>query len=157
MSRVEWGNDLKTGIDEIDLQHRQLVDLFNQFKEAKQDPHQMRKVIHGLRRYVASHFVFEEALMNDAGYRFARVHKKVHELISKRLAEIHRRFREGQDVTGELNNLLDTWLYSHTKNDDAAYVKTVKNYLGTRPRRSSGGGWLTRALRGSWNWLRGKS
>lgn len=146
MNHVEWSNELKTGIEEVDLQHRQFVDFLNQFHEACQDRHKVRRVIDGLRGYVSYHFTFEESLMEGSGYRFMRAHKKVHELISKRLTEIHQRFNAGDDVTERLENLLSK-CYDHIQNDDAAYVSVVKPYLDTLPGNRSADGWLVRLFR----------
>ena len=127
MSRFEWSNNLDTSIEEIDLQHRQLVNFFNQFMDAQQDRHEVRMALENLRSYALYHFAFEESLMDAAGYEFVRAHKKVHELIDKRLNEIYLRFNAGDDVTGRMGNLLIKW-HDHILNDDTAYSSIVKAY-----------------------------
>ncbi len=131
MAYLTWTNDLDTGIDVIDEQHRQIVDYINQLHDAKlaRNRNAIAKVIDDTVEYTVSHFGFEEALIEDAGYAFVRPHKRVHELFIRRVSEYKQRFERGEDVVDELHDLLSRWLFSHIRNDDAAYVPAVKSSL----------------------------
>jgi hemerythrin len=132
MAHLKWTNNLNTGIDVIDGQHRQIVDYINQLDDAKhtQNKTVIGKVIDDMVDYTVSHFGFEETLIEDAGYEFARPHKRVHELFIKRVSEYKTRYDSGEDVAAdELHGLLSRWLFSHILNDDAAYVPSVKASL----------------------------
>jgi hemerythrin len=76
--------------------------------------------------YTLSHFTFEESMQEDANYPYIKAHKKVHSLFTKRIAEYQERFKLGEDISEELNNLLVTWLLNHIKHDDADYVESFK-------------------------------
>lgn len=145
MSHFIWLNELNTGIDVIDGQHRRLVDYINQLHDArlKHDRRAVGDVIDATVDYTLSHFGFEESLMEEAGYPFTRAHKKVHELFVKRVAEFQLRFRAGEDISEELHSLLAKWLFTHIRNDDADYVAAVKEKLHIDGRRP---GWLSRSL-----------
>ena len=132
MAYLKWTKDLDTGIDVIDGQHRQIVDYINQLHDAKvtENEQVISKVLGDTIEYTVSHFGFEETLLEDAGYEFIRPHKKVHELFIKRINEYKQRFDSGEDVAEELLDLLSRWLFSHIRNDDAAYVPTVMSTLG---------------------------
>ncbi|MDP2833652.1 MAG: bacteriohemerythrin [Pseudomonadota bacterium] len=148
MSQLVWSNDLNTGIDVIDSQHRRIVEFINQLGDARQagDRAAIGEVIEGMVDYTLSHFAFEESLMEDAGYEFLRGHQKVHELFVKRVADMQAQFKAGNDVSDELHGLLRRWLFSHIRSDDAAYVGAVKGNMKALVRDQSKEGWLSRSL-----------
>ncbi len=131
MAHLEWTKDLNTGIDVIDGQHRQIVDYINQLHDVRMTRNRtvIGKIIEDTVEYTVSHFGFEEALIEDAGYPYARPHKRVHELFIKRVGEYKARFNNGEDIAEELHGLLSRWLFSHILNDDAAYVPAVQASL----------------------------
>ena len=89
MNRIEWQDDLDTGIEVIDRQHRRMVAMANAVCEAQErgDRAAIGDVLEGLIDYTLSHFTFEEALMEDAGYAFADAHKRVHEVYAGRIED----------------------------------------------------------------------
>jgi len=148
MARLEWTDDLDTGIDVIDGQHRRIVEFINNLQEARLAGNQavIGEVIEGMVDYTLSHFAFEETLMEDAGYPFLRAHRKVHELFVRRVAEFQKRFKAGEDVSEALFNLLVRWLFNHIRNDDAGYVASVQSRLqGAEPEKRRSG-WFARTL-----------
>ena len=130
---ITWNHELDTGIDVIDKQHRRIVDYINALEtaHAAHDRAAVGQTLDDLVDYTMSHFAFEESLQEDAGYTFAKAHKRVHELFTRRVNDYVERHRLGDDVDDELHKLLANWLVNHIKRDDADYVGTVKtNMLG---------------------------
>ena len=86
---IIWESKLDTGIDVIDHQHRRIVDYINDLEIAKAmgDKKKVTDVIEQLIDYTQSHFGFEESMMEEAGYKFLKPHKKVHELFIKRVTD----------------------------------------------------------------------
>ena len=78
MALLVWLPELDTGIEEIDRQHRRIVEYINKLHELKatHDRAELGEVIGEMVDYTLSHFVFEEALIENAGYLFAGPHKK---------------------------------------------------------------------------------
>jgi len=146
MAHLVWQNDLNTGIEEIDNQHKRIVEMINHLYDAEQngDNNEIREVLVDLVDYTQSHFAFEETLMEDAGYRFSRAHKKVHELFIRRVVEYRMRFDAGENIVQELRDTLSRWLFSHIRSEDAAYAETVKANMNTL---SNDQGWLSRSLK----------
>ncbi|HEY0722214.1 MAG TPA: bacteriohemerythrin [Gammaproteobacteria bacterium] len=149
MPHIIWTDNLNTGIDVIDSQHRQLIDYINQLHDIRlsHDKKVVATVIEAMVDYTISHFGFEEALMEDAGYEFFRPHKRVHELFIKRIEALQRRFNNGEDILEELHSLLTRWLFNHIKNDDASYISSVKPKVQLHIQEEVRTGWLTRSLR----------
>lgn len=131
MAILAWVPELDTGIDEIDRQHRRIVDYINKLYELRESPDReaLGDVIGEMVDYTLSHFVFEETLIENAGYMFAGPHKKVHELFTRRVSEMQTRFDAGEDVAAELHGMLSRWLFNHIRNEDHGYVDSAKAYL----------------------------
>jgi hemerythrin len=125
---IVWVPDLNTGIDVIDQQHRRIVDFINDLETAQalSEQEQIKQVIEDCVDYTLSHFAFEESLQEEAGYRYCKPHKKVHELFTRKVVEYQERLAMGDDIAAELHAMLARWLINHIKQDDADYVSTVK-------------------------------
>jgi len=130
---IIWDSKLDTGIDVIDHQHKRIVDYINDLEIAKLkgDKKMVTDVIEQLIDYTQSHFGFEESMMEEAGYKFVKPHKKVHELFIKRVTEFTMRAAKGEDIADELHSMLAKWLLNHIANEDRDYSDTVKNMVGT--------------------------
>lgn len=151
---IAWTNDLNTEIDVIDRQHRRIVDYINNLEiaHAQQDLELIGKVLDDLVDYTLSHFAFEESLQEEAGYKFCKPHKKVHDLFVRRVNEYVERFKLGDDVTAEIHKMLSNWLINHIKRDDADYVSAVKaNMVGiiAEKEKKKEGGWFKRFFKSS--------
>jgi len=146
-----WNAQLNTNIKEIDEQHRKIVDYINVLERANQkaDRQMIAEAMAGVIDYTQSHFAFEESLLEEAGYRFVKPHKKVHELFIRRINSYVERHNKGENVGEELYKLLSTWLVNHIQHDDADYVASVKvNVEGVISKRKKQANWFTRFLRG---------
>ena len=128
---INWSVDLDTGIEVIDHQHRQIVDFINQLEAANiaKDKAKIKDVVDACVDYTLSHFAFEESLQEEAGYKYCKPHKKVHELFTRKVAEYQQRVDLGDDVADELHGMLSRWLINHIKRDDADYVAAVKSNM----------------------------
>lgn len=145
---IVWTQDLNTGIEVIDDQHKMIVDYINQLELAvkQRDRAAVGGVLVDLTDYTLSHFAFEESLQEDADYMFAKPHKSVHEVFAKRIARYQERHNSGDNVAEELHAMLVNWLIDHIKRDDMAYVSAVKgNMLKVIAEKDKGGtAWIKR-------------
>lgn len=128
---IMWSPDLDTGIEVIDRQHQRIVEYINQLEQTRNhhDRNVMKQVLDDLVDYTQSHFAFEESLQEEAGYKYAKPHQKVHQLFIKRINAYQERFTRGEDITDELHQVLVTWLINHIRRDDADYVGSVKQNM----------------------------
>lgn len=132
MGKFLWTEQLNTGIEVIDNQHRRIVEYINQLEDARLGGYsraEVSSIIDELVDYTISHFAFEESMQEEAGYPFVKAHKKVHDLFAQRVSEYQARFSRGEDVSKALSSLLVTWLFNHIKRDDVDYVESVKANL----------------------------
>jgi hemerythrin len=150
MAYLVWQDDLNTGIQIIDDQHKRIVAMINLLIHANENNHsreEVGEVLGELVDYTLSHFAFEEALLEEAGYAFTRPHKRVHEIFTVRVSEFNLRFQAGEDVTQDLINLLSRWLFNHIRNDDKAYAQTVINNIAHLTENKQAGGWFSRSFK----------
>jgi hemerythrin len=126
-----WTSDLNTGIQEIDVGNRKIVDYINTLSTAKSagDREELGKVLDLLLDYVCTHFLFEEHMMEQAGYEYRSAHEKVHEIFAKKLAEFRGRYMDGGAPFDEVIAMLVTWVDVHIRNEDKMYAETVQEKI----------------------------
>ncbi|RKW27300.1 MAG: bacteriohemerythrin [Kingella sp. (in: b-proteobacteria)] len=128
MAYVFWTHDLETGFKDIDEQHKHLVDCLEQLYVANEtnDREKIGKVLEELIFYTADHFAYEERMLEEANYRLVDAHKKVHLNFVNKVLEYQQRFDNGEDVTNDMLNLLEGWLFRHIRINDMGFVADVK-------------------------------
>lgn len=129
--KIEWSSEYELGIDVIDGQHRRIVEYINQVHESEQHSGDaaLNEVMTNLVDYTLSHFAFEEAMMEDAGYRDLAAHKITHKTFARQIELIKARYDKGDDVAVELSDVLLEWLLQHIMTDDQSYTPVVKEKL----------------------------
>lgn len=148
MPQIEWTRELEIGIGVIDGQHRRIVDYINALEAIEGDgAHRtVARVIDDLIDYTYSHFAFEEALMEEAGYEYLSIHQQTHRAFIDRVNELKQRFDNGDDVAADVADLLRTWLISHIKSDDSSYAGIVRERMPGITDKDQGS-WLGRTVR----------
>lgn len=143
-----WTDEMETGIDVIDEQHKRIVDYIYQLEWATKhrDRESVGEVLRELTDYTLTHFAFEESMMEEAGYRMSKPHKSVHESFTKRVVKYQERHNEGEDINEQLSSMLSTWLMHHIMRDDMLYVEQVKLSLGIGGRNKADIPWISRLL-----------
>jgi len=87
---IEWSNEISVGIEEIDAQHRVLVDLLNEIHEAIQQGRTLevtKGIVDRLDEYTRVHFAVEESLMRILHYPDYERHKEEHEKLIAQLTK----------------------------------------------------------------------
>lgn len=134
---VEWRASLSVGIDEIDLQHKQLLENFNNLLSAcktGEGVDELRRLLLFLDEYVTRHFRDEEALQVKHSYPEYAGHKKEHDAFIQRLHALRQEIvSEGAGLhhVMETNTMLLKWLLNH--------ISTVDVELGIFLRSAGGG------------------
>ena len=98
---VEWSDVLSVGIEEIDAQHKVLVDLVNEMHQAihqRRGSDAVREILAQLADYTRIHFAVEESLMRILGYPGYDDHKaEQEERTTAQLALLARPGRRSQN------------------------------------------------------------
>lgn len=122
---VEWTDTLSVGIEEIDEQHKFLVDLVNKMHEAIHQRHGsdvVNSILKDLADYTRIHFAVEESLMRILNYPDYEQHKEIHEELLASVADLQEKVASGKKSIGfELMHFLKTWLTKHIMEEDMQY------------------------------------
>ena len=122
---IEWSSALSVGIEEIDAQHKVLVDLLNQVHEAIQQRHGVEvtnKIVERLGEYTRIHFAVEESLMRILHYPEYERHKDEHDRLIEQLNGLRAKIEEGKNsISFELAHFLKVWLTKHIMESDMRY------------------------------------
>lgn len=139
MEALQWNEVLATGIEEIDDQHKRLLEILNQLRvaaERRERKEATAEVLQQMLDYTIYHFDYEEKLLEHAGYELLPLHKRTHELFIRRIPDFQKRHAAGEDVLQEVHDMLARWLVHHIQNDDRNYAPTVKAYLRQEAKKS---------------------
>ena len=122
-----WRDELALGIDEIDAQHRLLVDIINRVYAAligRLSRPEAGRILEELVQYTAVHFAVEESLFRITDYPDYEAHKARHEHLKNEVLLIKRGFDLGHlQLDLGLMNFLKSWLENHILGEDRAYVQ----------------------------------
>ena len=130
---IEWRENLATGNEDIDSQHKELFNRFNQLLEAcnrGKGKDEVGNLLSFLSDYVKSHFSAEERLQVNCNYPFYRDHKQMHDDFIGSLKKLQDEFNSegaGIAVVIQTNKLIVDWLVKHISGTD----KELANYLRT--------------------------
>lgn len=122
---VEWSDVLSVGIEEIDDQHKVLVDLVNEMHDAIHQRHGsdvVKEILSKLADYTRIHFAVEESLMRILAYPEYEEHKTQHEELLHTVQDLQEKVETGKTAIGfELMHFLKIWLTRHIMESDQKY------------------------------------
>lgn len=124
--KVTWREYLSVGVQEIDSQHQQLFDKFNDFISAcelEKGGEEVLKLFGFLDDYVASHFRDEEHFQKKIGYPEYERHRELHRLFTQELLQLKSRLAaEGpqKQLVSTASRLVTGWLIEHISGTDRA-------------------------------------
>jgi hemerythrin len=117
MKDIVWGVVLSVAVDEIDEDHRKLINIFNILNHAVaegESPDYLAAVLKELINCTAWHFSHEERLMLKHGYGEIEEHKAEHqELIDSAMNLQQKILRADKPVSDEDIEFLERWLTGH--------------------------------------------
>lgn len=138
---VTWRSEYNLGVEEIDNQHRSLVDLVNQVWESIVFQAEWSKVLElvlRLEQYTVAHFAAEEAYMQAIAYPDLEAHKKIHQQFIARIdAEKQAALKNGRLTLG-LVEFLRQWLLDHILGHDKEATEFAKKAQLTRAKEQIG-------------------
>lgn len=124
---MQWSERLSVGIQEIDEQHKVLVDLINQLHDAIVHHHGAEacgQIMDQLCEYTKIHFAVEESILRILGYPEYDDHKAHHEMLLKQVQDLRYKMNhENHSISFELLHFLKKWLTIHILEEDSAYVE----------------------------------
>ena len=133
---AEFTDNLVTGNEMIDGQHKELIDKINKLLdscEVGNDKLTAIKTLDYLADYTDFHFGEEEKLQESISYPGIEQHKKEHEKLRRVVEELHEMLEEQEGPTeafvAQVQENVINWLYNHIKGFDRS-VAEYKNMRG---------------------------
>lgn len=120
---VRWDDRFSTGVELIDNDHKQLVNLLNQLVSSmyySTGKDFVMEALRGVVDYTEYHFGREEQLMNTHGYPQGDEHKAEHAEMISRAHDFFQRLERGDEdvVVHEAHDYLKGWLINHICSTD---------------------------------------
>ena len=117
MKDIAWSRVLSVGVDEIDEDHRKLVDTFNILNRAvakKEPADYLAAVLEELVNCTVWHFSHEERLMLKHRYPETAQHKAEHRELIQTARELQQAvLQAGKPMVDEQVEFLERWLTEH--------------------------------------------
>ncbi|MBL0165978.1 MAG: bacteriohemerythrin [Propionivibrio sp.] len=131
----EWSDNLSVGIEQIDEQHKTLIELINrlyvEMVSNDAEVETVEEILNELVHYTNVHFGFEERLLFDFGYRDIGTHGKYHDQLRNQLAKLQNKVIESKvSVNTELLGFVKRWLQHHIAIEDKRAFIDVRMKLG---------------------------
>ena len=131
MALVEWDDKYSVHVEEIDNQHKKLLELIDVLNEAvgkEGDKEVVDDVLKELHEYAIYHFKTEEDYFHKFKYSESASHEEEHRGFVQRIKAFEYLYKSGRVTlagTSVLMYLLE-WLMAHIVVEDGKYVKCFK-------------------------------
>lgn len=120
----EWNETLSVGIPAMDEDHRHLLGLLRQAREAAEaytDSATLQRLLDELMDCTQHHFRREEAIMQACGYPGTTNHCQVHELLIRQIEKMRKELHRGTLTERALLLFLSDWWINHIQGMDRFY------------------------------------
>ncbi|MGE5515937.1 MAG: bacteriohemerythrin [Bacteroidota bacterium] len=130
IAKIEWSDEFKLGLPAIDADHKELLEVCNQFLDAVQagaSVEQLASILETMILRTRAHFVAEERMLDRHGYPGLVVHKAEHDRLLLQAEVLRARYTDAAHheelghLTMETANFLQTWLLDHIRTNDRPY------------------------------------
>ena len=126
---LAWSQDIS--IDNngmLDQGHKQLMNIINQcqlLEENEQFNHNLNKLIEKILACFIEHFDHEELAMEICGYPYIQNHKKVHQMMIKKILSAINT-KTGRELRTWVVRYLKNWLFEHTNVQDKELLPYIQ-------------------------------
>ena len=131
MPLIEWNSSLVLGIDEIDQQHKQWIEIINNLDDALMNRSGSKTLVQLAREmvgYTSYHFAEEEQFMKAIGYPGLDQHIALHKDFTAQVKTLKDELESGQFVSEtSVMSTMKRWLEDHIKTVDRLYVPYSKS------------------------------
>lgn len=127
----EWNDDYLIGIEELDYEHRDLINRLNELHGELAQHDEKGKIEDCLREIqvrVAAHFALEEHFMIDNNFFNYTPHKEEHDNFLALIADLIEKFLVDPELSygDELEKQLQHWIVNHILTSDQELALAIK-------------------------------
>jgi hemerythrin len=127
-----WDDKFTVGVPEIDRQHKRLFRLMNDLHKSCATTEQIKDsfadAMHAAVDYVKTHFSYEEAFLEKAGYPGLAEHKNMHKGFIKKVLDSVNDYKQGKGtfVAFDFVRFLKDWILGHILVNDKNWSLWIK-------------------------------
>jgi hemerythrin len=124
---MKWSDEYSVGIEEIDQQHKVLLEMFGAVEHSIESAGTWSDVHYGLlklKEFANRHFLLEQALMRMFGYPELAGHITTHQYFFEKLNELEHRSL-GVTTRTETIEFLGDWFKNHICETDRQYADYI--------------------------------
>lgn len=125
-----WSDDLLTGDEVIDFQHKKLFEYLNILsaitKSKHPHPTALKNTINTLIEFTNLHFDDEEIVLANMGYPELLAHQEMHHTFREKALYFKLRFDKNEDITSELIIFIQDHLVVHIGQEDMKALRPTK-------------------------------
>jgi hemerythrin-like metal-binding protein len=135
MALLQWRDEFRIGIEEVDHEHRELIATINRLAEAcGAGDDAVARFLGELHARIAAHFALEEKVMKARRYDQFDDHKADHERLLGEIRDIMDAHEAGdRSDTAALGADLDVWFSEHFRSKDARFHRSMHGAQPGRP------------------------
>ena len=127
----EWNESFLIGIDELDYEHKVLIDDINRLHEelARHDQEsEVQKRLGDIYARMQAHFALEEHVMKEHKYKFFDEHKREHDDLLENYTEYMLQFMNNTDASSNIliEDTLRRWVINHITTSDKKMSQMVQ-------------------------------
>ena len=132
MAQLYWSDELLTGVQDIDNQHREVFEQITRFLQDCEKGKGRASIEHTLsyfENYVRFHFEAEEKLQQATGYPHVRAHQGHHALLLDKLNELKASLAHGGITLGLSMKAMQfwaDWFVHHIAKEDKAVADFLR-------------------------------
>jgi hemerythrin len=127
MDELVLTDDLLTGEETVDYQHKILVACINNLIRANKMSENVDLVVEitldELVKYTIHHFGDEESIMKERGFKELPHHQEQHKAFAEKVLKYKAQHAAGENVIDEFIKFLKSWLVVHIKHEDQIALK----------------------------------
>ena len=124
MKLMEWNDQLDVGVQAMNNQHQDLLDLMNVLYEGNNEGESFESLLPTLtqlKEYTIKHFQEEEQYMESIQFDGLPSHKLIHEQLLNRFAQEEEKILKSKTFPESFFGFLKVWLSAHIKGIDMKY------------------------------------
>ena len=125
MKKIVWKDEFSVGVEELDRQHKQIIEVINSLVDKPRiffRSNNVSAALIDLTNYVSEHFLLEERLLQENEYPALIEHSKKHTLYSKRISDFCKEsLGRERDIPSELIAFLTDWWTNQILYEDMKY------------------------------------
>ena len=123
MPLIEWKVNYELGIEAVDHEHRELIELLNELHDALlagAQPEAVQDLLGEVYAKISAHFALEEQMMRAMNYPEQAAHKDDHESLLEDIRDLMDDYEDGRYVdVDEFGRRLEGWFSIHFGTFDA--------------------------------------